>query len=125
MRRKLKPLLSTLLTIAMILSLLPTAVFAAGETGTYFKVTENQDDWSGEYLLVYEVSDSASYVFNSSLSKLDNANNYVEVSHESDSITTQRDYAVTVEAVEGGYVMRSSSGSYLYTPSERNTIATS
>ena len=109
----------------MILSLLPTAVFAAGETGTYFKVTENQDDWSGEYLLVYEVSDSASYVFNSSLSKLDNANNYVEVSHESDSITTQRDYAVTVEAVEGGYVMRSASGSYLYAPSENNTIETS
>ena len=36
MRHKLKPLLSALLTIAMLLSLLPTAVFAAG--GTWVEV---------------------------------------------------------------------------------------
>ena len=52
MRHKLKPLLSTLLTIAMILSLLPTAVFAAGETGTFTKITTQGELTDGRYVMV-------------------------------------------------------------------------
>lgn len=52
MRRKLKPLLSTLLTIAMLLSLLPTAVFAAGETGTFTKIATQEELTDGKYVMV-------------------------------------------------------------------------
>ena len=118
-------LLSTLLAFAMLLSLLPTAAFAAGETGTYSKVTENQDDWTGEYLLVYE-GNSIPYVFNGSLSKLDAVNNYVEVPAEGNSITTQRGYAITVEAVADGYVIKAANGEYIYAPSDaKNLISAS
>ena len=123
MKRRFSKLLSALLALAMLLTLLPTAAFAAGETGTYSKVTEDQDDWTGEYLLVYE-GGTTSYVFDGSLSKLDAVNNYVEISADGDSITTQRDYAITVEAVAGGYVIKAASGSYIYSPSEKNTLAT-
>ena len=124
MKRRFSKLLSALLALAMLLTLLPTAAFAAGETGTYSKVTEDQDDWTGEYLLVYE-GGTTSYVFDGSLSKLDAVNNYVEISADGDSITTQRDYAITVEAVEGGYVIKAANGSYIYSPSESNTLTTS
>ena len=123
MKRRFSKLLSALLALAMLLTLLPTAAFAAGETGTYSKVTEDQDDWTGEYLLVYE-GGTTSYVYDGSLSKLDAVNNYVEISADGDSITTQRDYAITVEAVAGGYVIKAASGSYIYSPSEKNTLAT-
>ena len=52
MRHKLKPLLSTLLTIAMILSLLPTAVFAASGTGTFTKITTQEELTDGKYVIV-------------------------------------------------------------------------
>ena len=51
MRRKLKPLLSALLTIAMLLSLLPTAVFAKGETGTFTKITTQEELTNGKYVM--------------------------------------------------------------------------
>ncbi|WP_143383227.1 S-layer homology domain-containing protein [Flavonifractor sp. An4] len=54
MRHKLKPLLSTLLTIAMILSLLPTAAFAAGETGTFTKITTQDELTDGKYVIVVD-----------------------------------------------------------------------
>ena len=125
MKRRFSKLLSALLALAMLLTLLPTAVFAAGETGTYSKVTENQDDWTGEYLLVYE-GNSIPYVFNGSLSKLDAVNNYVEVPAEGNSITTQRGYAITVEAVTDGYVIKAANGEYIYAPSDaKNLISAS
>ena len=124
MKRRFSKFLAALLALTMLLSLLPTAVFAAGETGTYSKVTEDQADWTGEYLLVYE-GGATPYVFNGSLSKLDAVNNYVEIPLEGESIVAQRDYAVTVESVEGGYVIKTANGNYIYTPSESNTLTTS
>ena len=54
MRHKLKPLLSALLTIAMLLSLLPTAVFAAGGTGTFTKITTQEELTDGKYVIVVD-----------------------------------------------------------------------
>ena len=54
MRRKLKPLLSALLTIAMLLSLLPTAAFAKGETGTFTKITTQEKLTDGKYVIVVD-----------------------------------------------------------------------
>ena len=46
--------LSVLLALVMVLSMFPATVFAA-DSATYTRVTADQDDWSGEYLLVYEM----------------------------------------------------------------------
>ena len=46
--------LSTLLTLAMLLSLLPTAVFAAGETGTFQKITTQEELTDGQYVMVVD-----------------------------------------------------------------------
>ena len=54
MRHKLKPLLSALLTIAMLLSLLPTAVFAASGTGTFTKITTQEELTDGKYVIVVD-----------------------------------------------------------------------
>ena len=54
MRHKLKPLLSALLTIAMLLSLLPTAVFAASGTGTFTKITTQKELTDGKYVIVVD-----------------------------------------------------------------------
>ena len=43
-----------LLAVAMVFSILPTAVFAEGKTQTYTKVTAAPKDWSGTYLIVSE-----------------------------------------------------------------------
>ena len=52
MRRKFRPILSALLTIAMLMSLLPAAAFAAGETGTFTKITTQEELTDGSYILV-------------------------------------------------------------------------
>ena len=54
MRRKVKPLLSALLTIAMLLSLLPTAAFAKGGTGTFTKITTQEELTDGKYVIVVD-----------------------------------------------------------------------
>ena len=52
MRRKFRPILSALLAVVMLLSLLPTAVFATGETGTFTKITAQEELTDGSYILV-------------------------------------------------------------------------
>ena len=50
---KLNRVLSLLLVLVMIMTLLPTAAFAAdADTVSATKVTAAPQDWSGEYLLV-------------------------------------------------------------------------
>lgn len=54
-------LLSALLSLVMLVSLLPVSVFAAEPaSGTWEKVTEAQEDWSGQYLIVAESTFPAS-----------------------------------------------------------------
>ena len=113
-------LLSLLLVLAMVLAMFPMTVFAAEDTATYAKVTEDQTDWSGKYLLVYE---SGSLAFDGSLSTVDAVNNYTSVTISDSTITASSSIAVTIEAVDGGYVMKSASGLYLYHSSDANKLS--
>lgn len=119
-----KRLLAIFLVALMLVSMLP-ATAAAADEGVYKKVTSDQTDWTGEYLLVYEASETQAYVFDGSLSKLDAVNNYQALEIADGAITADRTCSVTVEAVTGGYVIKAANGQYIYAPSESNTIATS
>ena len=111
--------LSVLLALVMVLSMFPATVFAA-DSATYTRVTADQDDWSGEYLLVYEMG---SLAFDGSLSTPDAVNNYQAVTIDGDTITADPGIAVTIEAVDGGYVLKSASGLYLYHSSDANKLS--
>ena len=125
MKRQLRKNLALLLSLAMLFTFFPAAASAADEDAVYTKVTTNLDDWTGQYLLVYENSETSAYVFDGSLADLDSASNYVEASIENDTITTTSSNYVSVEAVEGGYVLRSASGQYLYNSNDNsNTLTT-
>lgn len=80
------------------------------ETKKYVKVTEAPEDWSGEYLIVYE---EGALVFDSSRESLDAGQNGVSVTIVDSTITTESKYAFTIAAVEGGYSIKSSSGKYI------------
>lgn len=125
-RRSASRVLALALAFALCLSMVPVAAQADGN-GTYREVTENLTDWSGEYLLVYEAKDGTAYVFNGSLvgDALDAVSNYVSATISNGTITADRAYSVTVEAVTGGYVIKAASGSYIYAPSDNNALATS
>ncbi len=118
--KKIAKILCIILCLAMVLSFTAVA-FAAEEGKTYVKVTNDQEDWSGTYLLVCEAS---GYAFNSGLEKLDAANNSVAVTVAGDKITTAENIAVTVEKVEGGYVMKGANGEYFYGQSGSNKLLT-
>ena len=118
--KKFAKILSVLLCLAMVLSF-ATAAFAADDAKTYVKVTADQDDWSGTYLLVCE---STGYAFNAGLETLDAANNGVAVTVVGDKITTTENIAITVEKVDGGYVMKAANGQYFYGQSGANKMLT-
>ena len=54
MKHKLKTFLSALLAVAMLLSLLPAAVFAADNTGTFQKITAQDQLTDGQYVMVVD-----------------------------------------------------------------------
>lgn len=118
-----KRLLAIFLVALMLVSMLPVTAAAADE-GVYKKVTSDQTDWTGEYLLVYEASETQAYVFDGSLSDLDDVNNYKELVIADGAITADRAYSVTVEAVTGGYVIKATNGQYIYAPSDKNSLTT-
>ena len=65
MRKQLKRWCSLLLTLVMVVSLLPTAVFAAdGEAQTYSKVTSAADLTTGQYVLVTDKGFAPDYFDN-------------------------------------------------------------
>lgn len=118
-----KRLLAIFLVALMLVSMLPVTAAAADE-GVYKKVTSDQTDWTGEYLLVYEASETQAYVFDGSLSKLDAVNDYKSLVIADGAITADRAYSVTVEAVTGGYVIKAANGQYIYAPSDKNSLTT-
>lgn len=114
-------LLALLLVLVMVMTLLPTAAFAAdAKPVTATKVTSAPEDWSGEYLLVYE---DGNCVLDGSLEKIDDVNNTKAAQLNNGTATADASAVVTVEKVEGGYVMKTASGYYLYTPSDKNALA--
>ena len=101
-------LMLTLLVSALVVGAVTAS--AADETATYEKVTVAPDDWSGEYLIVYE---GGKLVFDGSRSTLDAVSNTQEVTIADNQITTNKSYAFTIEKNGNNYVIKSSSGYYI------------
>ena len=83
-----------------------------GGNGDYVKVTEAPDDWSGEYVIVYETD---SLIFDGSLSKLDAVKNTQNVTITNNTIAASAGdpYKFTIAAVDGGYSVRATNGNYI------------
>ena len=80
---------------------------------SYVKVTTAPADWEGDYLIVYETN---SVAFNGGLSKLDATSNTIDVTIVDNEIAaTDATNAAkfTIEAVSGGYAIKSASGNYI------------
>lgn len=116
-------LLSALLSLVMLVSLLPVSVFAAEPaSGTWEKVTEAQEDWSGQYLIVYE---KGSLIMDGSLSALDKEGNKVDVTITDGKIVGDyAKYAFTIAPMTGGWSAQSASGKYISGKSGKNKIIT-
>ena len=109
-----------LLAVAMVFSILPTAVFAEGKTQTYTKVTAAPKDWSGTYLIV---SEGDSLIMDGSLTNLDVEGNKVDVTITEGKITGDyAKYAFTIAPMEGGYSVQSASGKYISGKSGKNKL---
>ena len=107
----------------MLVSLLPVSVFAAEPaSGTWEKVTEAQEDWSGQYLIVYE---KGSLIMDGSLSALDKEGNKVDVTITDGKIVGDyAKYAFTIAPMTGGWSVQSASGKYISGKSGKNKIIT-
>lgn len=83
-----------------------------GGNGDYVKVTEAPDDWSGEYVIVYETD---SLIFDGSLSKLDAERNTQKVTITNNTIAASAGdpYKFTIAAVNGGYSVQATNGNYI------------
>ena len=92
---------------------------SGGGSGDYVKVTETPADWSGEYLIVYE-SGTDAYIFNS----VDASNGYASATISDNTIASNASTdaeAVTIEAMSGGYAIKSKNG-YIYGTSGSNKL---
>ena len=90
----------------------------------YVKVTTAPDDWSGEYILVYESSETSAYVWTG----VDAANCYVSKDIV-DGNTIENDdtfVTLTVASMSGGYSIQvnggSNDGKYIYGTADKNEI---
>lgn len=102
-----------------------TVVAATAATEYYEKVTSAPEDWSGEYLIVYE---DGSVAFDGSLSTLDAAGNTIEVEIEDNKIEATddvNDAAFTIAKMEGGYSVKAASGKFIGATSYANSLASS
>ena len=118
-------LLALLLAAVMVIAMLPLSAVAEEPTATYTKVTAAPKDnnWSGEYLVVYEKSDTAGYVFDSTLTSPDAEGNRKELaittSGSKKSIKAPENLAVTID--KEGYI-KTSSGLYIFGKSGKNKL---
>ena len=101
------------------------AVYKVTESGdrddSYVKVTADQEDWTGDYLLVYEGTENA-YAWTG----LDAGNCTQDVTITDGTITGSDFVYLTVAAMEGGYSIMvngsDNNGKYIYGQSGSNTI---
>ena len=93
--------------------------------GDYVKVTDEPDDWTGTYLIVYE---GESVAMNGDLDILDAAYDTICVTINDDVIahTDRTDAAAfTIEEVDGGYTIKSQKGQYIGRTKDSNGLDTS
>ena len=119
--KKFAKILSILLCLSMVIGMAAVAFADDSETTTasFTKVTTAPSDWSGTYLLVCDVDDTAK-VFNGS-NTADAVNNIVTATAGS-TITIDPAYAVTIEAVDGGYTIKGSDGKYIFSSANANAL---
>lgn len=117
-------LLALVLTLACALTIMPTVTTAhAAETVTFKKVTEALDDWSGEYLIVYEAGKKC---FDGTLNDLDVVNNNVSVDIVNNTIVADEKYSFIIESKVGGYSIQSKATSmYIGKSGSKNGLDTS
>ena len=85
----------------------------SADSGDYVKVTEDLDDYSGDYLIVYE---TGSVAFDGGLDELDEVENTISVTINSNTIeshATTDAAKFTIAKVDGGYSIKSTSGYYI------------
>ena len=93
--------------------------------GDYVKVTSQPEDWSGDYLIVYETGNKA---FNGSLETLDVAGNTIDISVIGGTITaTDATIAAQFTIAKSGnyYTIKSASGKYIGQTSNANGLVSS
>ena len=99
---------------------------ASSSGESYFvKVTENQTNWSGTYLIVCETN---SVAFDGSLETLDAVSNYKSVSISDGKIRATEDMMAIIFVFEGsgnGYTIKSKFGQYIYHTSDANGLTSS
>lgn len=92
-------------------------------TGDYVKVTATPDDWTGQYVIVYEGSN---YIFDGSLTSFDKVSNYKAVTITGSTISaSQADaYSFTIAPSGSGYSIQGTSGKYIGHGSNANGLTT-
>ena len=88
-----------------IFSLIAAVLFAGSMfAAEYVKVTAAPENWAGEYLIVYEKSETEAFVFNGQ----DAVNGYAAVTIADGKITSSdlAAYEATIAAMEGGYSVK-------------------
>lgn len=115
--------MNKVLSLIFVTCLMLAFGMASAQT-TYTKVTsEAQIVPGGKYLIVYEAGNVA---FNGSRTTLDSVENTKAVSISDGSISVATDdFYFTLDAVSGGYSVKSASGYFIGNTSDANTIKTS
>lgn len=110
----------TLLMTALML-LITNAFTAFGQT-QYEKVTSAPENWSGEYLLVWEKSADSAYIWTG----VDAASCYMYSPISSNKISVSESVTITVATMEGGYSIKvnggTNDGKYIYGTSGSNKL---
>ena len=99
----------------------------ADSGASFVKVTEEPDDWSGDYLIVYE-DEERSTAFNGGSNNIDSAGNYIEVTINNGEIAFDNDTdaaKVTIAQIDGGYSIKTTNDIYIGGNSRSNKIVTS
>ena len=98
--------------------------------GDYVKVTAAPDDWSGEYLIVYEESANSGIAMNGALETLDAAKNGVQVVVKNGVISLKdnpkadlSNFVIALLA-DGNYSIKSASGLYIGYTGNKNGLST-
>jgi len=102
-----------------------TFVAATAGNGDYVKVTSAPEDWSGEYLIVYEDGKKA---FNGGLTTLDATSNNISVTISDDKIesnSTTDAATFTIAKSGNGYTICSASGYYIGQTGDANGLNSS
>ena len=109
----------------MVLSVFAAVPMTAGAaTVSYVKVTTAPDDWSGDYLIVFE-DEEGNKAFNGSADELDSSSNYIDVTSSGGEIESNAatDAAkITIAQIDGGYSIATATGAYIGGVSGQNKL---